>query len=148
MKRINFLTLGVQDLEKSKQFVRDLFAWEPLPQEAAGVAFYDMGGWVLSLFGWNDLAQDATVAPESSGFRGVSIASNVAEKADVAIVLEKARRLGAEIVKPAHDVFWGGHSGYFRDLDGHLWEVAWNPLMPLYPDGTVNLKTAGGAPNT
>ena len=26
-------------------------------------------------------------------------------------------------------VFWGGHSGYFKNLDGHLWEIAYNPLF-------------------
>jgi predicted lactoylglutathione lyase len=22
---------------------------------------------------------------------------------------------------------WGIYSGYFRDLDGHLWQIIWNP---------------------
>jgi predicted lactoylglutathione lyase len=151
MKRINFLTLGVRDLSRSKKFLNELFGWKDLPQPSAEVAFYDMGGWVLSLFGWDDLAKDASVAAKGDGFRGLSIASNVAEKADVATTLEKARQLGAEFVQPAHDVFWGRHTGYFRDLDGHVWEVAWNPGMPVTPDGFVDLSalkaaSADGAP--
>ena len=53
--------------------------------------------------------------------------------------MAEAERAGAEIIKPAEDAFWGGYSGYFRDLDGHLWEVAWNPDMPLDEAGAVSL---------
>ena len=63
------------------------------------------------------------------------------QKADVAAVLEQARGCGARIVKPAQDVFWGGHSGYFQDLDGYYWEVAWNPFSPVLPDGTLEIKS-------
>jgi uncharacterized protein len=52
-------------------------------------------------------------------------------------VLAEAKAAGADIVKPAQDVFWGGYNGYFKDPDGHLWEVAWNPGFPLNEDGTV-----------
>ena len=41
--------------------------------------------------------------------------------------MQQAIRAGAGIVKPAHETFYGGYAGYFRDPDGHLWEVVWNP---------------------
>ena len=50
-------------------------------------------------------------------------------------MLAEAERAGGTIVKPAQDVFWGGHSGYFQDPDGHFWEVAWNPFSPLDDEG-------------
>jgi uncharacterized glyoxalase superfamily protein PhnB len=56
---------------------------------------------------------------------------NVASKAEVDAVMEQAGKAGAVIVKPAQDAFWGGYSGYFKDPDGHLWEVAWNPQWEL-----------------
>ena len=46
---------------------------------------------------------------------------------------------GGTIAKPAQDVFWGGHSGYFRDPDGHNWEVAHNPFSPLGPNGEAKI---------
>ena len=61
------------------------------------------------------------------GFRGVTLAHNVARKSEVDEVMAQAEKAGATIQKPAQDVFWGGYSGYFSDPDGHLWEVAWNP---------------------
>ncbi len=46
-------------------------------------------------------------------------------------VFAEALAAGATPVKTPQDVFWGGYSGYFADPDGHLWEVAWNPLTDL-----------------
>ena len=50
-----------------------------------------------------------------------------------------AEAAGGVIVKQAQDVFWGGHSGYFADPDGHLWEVAWNPYVELTAAGEFRL---------
>jgi uncharacterized glyoxalase superfamily protein PhnB len=85
------------------------------------------------------LAADANVDSAGSGFEGITIAHNVRSKEEVARVLAEAEAAGATIVKPAQDTFWGGHHGYFRDLDGHLWEIAWNPFFPLDDTGTVTL---------
>lgn len=43
------------------------------------------------------------------------------------LIMEKAKKAGAVVVKPAHEIFWEGYAGYFQDPDGHVWEVAWNP---------------------
>ena len=45
-------------------------------------------------------------------------------------VMAQAAGAGAQIVKPAQATFYGGYAGYFRDPDGHLWEVVWNPAIP------------------
>ena len=74
-----------------------------------------------------------------SGFPGITLAYNVRSKQEVAGFLNVAKAAGGKIVKPAQDVFWGGHSGYFADLDGHLWEVAWNPHFELNERGEVVL---------
>jgi uncharacterized glyoxalase superfamily protein PhnB len=65
----------------------------------------------------------------------MTLGYNVAEKADVAVIMAKAQAAGARIVKPAQDVFWGGHHGYFADPDGNIWEIAHNPFSPLGPNG-------------
>ena len=139
MNRVNIVTLGVLDLKRSKKFFNDLFGWMPIENSNEHIAFFDMGGWLVALYSWDSLAEDALTSPSGEGFRGVTIAHNVPDKTLVAGVLSKAKSLGAELVKPAQDVFWGGHSGYFKDLDGHLWEVAWNPFMPVLPDGRLQV---------
>lgn len=45
-----------------------------------------------------------------------------------------AEAAGAEVIREAHETFWGGYAGYFADLDGHLWEIGWNPAWELPPD--------------
>jgi uncharacterized protein len=69
----------------------------------------------------------------------VALAHNARTRAEVDAILEEARAAGARILKPAHDTFWGGYAGYFGDPDGHAWEVAWNPHLPLRPDGSLQL---------
>jgi len=136
--RISLITLGVRDLARSRAFYEALgFVASSASNES--VAFFRAGGAVLGLFGWDELAADARVPPDGDGFRGVTLAHNVRERADVAPALAAAQAAGGTIVTPAHDVFWGGHNGYFADPDGHLWEVAWNPFFPLTADGSVDL---------
>ena len=63
------------------------------------------------------------------------------EKAEVAHILERAETHGGSILKPAHDIFWGGHSGFFADPDGHMWEVAFNPFSLVSEDGGFHWST-------
>ena len=72
-------------------------------------------------------------------FQELLFAHNAIDKDEVNKTLDKAKSLGAEIVKPAQEVFWGGYSGYFRDLNGHLWEVAFNPFTKTLQDGTLDI---------
>ena len=136
MKRLNMITLGVKDLDASTHFYRELFVWQPEDVDG-GIVFFDMGGWRLALFPWDALAEDAMQDTKSAGFRGITLAHNVPNKEDVAPMLRHAQALGAILVKEAQDVFWGGHSGYFQDPNGHLWEVAHNPFTPMNNDGTL-----------
>jgi catechol 2,3-dioxygenase-like lactoylglutathione lyase family enzyme len=124
--RITLITLGVADLERSVRFYRDGLGL-PMRDGPEGIAFFETGGTWLSLYSREKLAEDATVPDMGSGFRGFTLAHNVATTADVDATLEQAIAAGATLVKPAQKVFWGGYSGYFSDPDGFLWEVAWNP---------------------
>jgi catechol 2,3-dioxygenase-like lactoylglutathione lyase family enzyme len=130
--RLSIVTLGVEDLDEAIQFYRDGLGLPMQDRDPdAGVAFFELAGAWLALYPRTALAEDATVSPEGEGFEGVTLAHNVESKAAVDAVLDEAAAAGAEIVKPAEDVFWGGYSGYFADPDGHLWEVAWNPEFEI-----------------
>ncbi|MGE0046781.1 MAG: VOC family protein, partial [Hyphomonadaceae bacterium] len=133
---VTLITLGVKDLARSRAFYEKL-GFKASDRGNESIVFMRVApGVALGLYGWDALAEDAMVAPESSGFRGVTIAHNVRAKEEVAEVLNEAVAAGATLVKAGEDVFWGGHSGYFADPDGHLWEVAWNPYTP---DGTFDI---------
>ena len=134
--RLNIVTLGVADLKTSREFYEGL-GWKAAPASNENIAFFQLGGIILALYPHDELAADAMQDAHGTGFRGVTLAQNVAAKEDVAKVLRHAEQAGASIVKPAQDVFWGGHSGYFADPDGHLWEVAWNPYFALNERGEI-----------
>ncbi|MFT3671857.1 VOC family protein [Aestuariivirga sp.] len=140
--RINFITLGVRDLAVSKDFYQRL-GLVPHGMSNDNVAFFDVNGTVLSLFGHDALVADATLAADPPPrFRGVSLAWNGTSDAEVDAIIAHARACGATIVKEPHKVFWGGYSGYFSDPDGHLWEVAHNPFITFDSDGHVILPAS------
>lgn len=124
--RINIVTLGVRDLESSIRFYEHGLDLPRMPFEG-DIAFFTLNGTWLALYPWSLLAEDAKVSDTGRGFRGVTLAHNVATKSEVDEVMAQAETAGALIQKAAEDTSWGGYSGYFSDLDGHLWEVAWNP---------------------
>lgn len=140
--RINIVTLGVSDLGRAVAFYRDGLGW-PLSAGVSNeqIAFFKTGGTVLALYPRDELAADANMEsdPKDSGFSGFTLAQNVTGKGEVSRILQEAEKAGAMIIKEAQDVFWGGHSGYFADPDGHLWEVAWNPYVALADDGGLEL---------
>lgn len=126
--RLSLITLGVADLARARAFYLALgFPLRPESQES--VVFLQLNGLWLSLYPRAALAEDVGCAAAGSGFRGITLAHNVRSKEEVAQVLAQAEAAGGRIVKPAQDVFWGGHSGYFADPDDHLWEVAFNPFF-------------------
>ncbi len=136
--RLSIVTLGVADMARARRFYEALgFKASAASQES--VTFFDAGGVVLALFGRDALAEDAHVAGSPPGFSGLSLAHNCRSEAEVDDVLAHAVACGAKLKKPGQKVFWGGYSGYFGDLDGHLWEVAYNPYFPLDSAGLVKL---------
>ena len=98
------------------------------------VAFFNLNGTWLGLYGREALAEDATVASKGSGFPGFTLSHNLASEAEVDQTLAQVVAAGATLVKPPQQVFWGGYSGYFKDPDGYLWEVAYNPHEWIGPE--------------
>ncbi len=124
------ITLGVKNLKKATAFYKDGLGL-PLNDKFDGVSFFTLRGTWLSLFPLEELSEDAHVSATRSGFSGMTLAHNVESKEAVDAIIEKAKKAGATITDPPHDRFWGGYSGYFADLDGYLWEVAWNPGLKI-----------------
>ena len=137
-QRFSLITLGVRDLARSTAFFERL-GWLRSVKQAEGVSFFQCGSVALSLFPRSELAKDAGVSEHGEGFEGFAIVYNARSIEEVDAVLAEVEAAGGKIVKPAKTAFWGGYSGYFRDLDGHLWEVAWNPGFRLDAVGAVKL---------
>src|SRR5271170_514390 len=137
-QRISIITLGVADLDSSREFYERL-GWRRSMAASDGIVFFQAGGMALALYPREELAKDANVSPDGHGFNRVTLAYNARNRAEVVSVLEEAKAAGANILKPAQEAFWGGYSGYFSDLDGFLWEVAWNPFFAIEDDGSIRL---------
>jgi catechol 2,3-dioxygenase-like lactoylglutathione lyase family enzyme len=131
--RITVITIGVVDLEKSLVFYRDglgLATEGIIGQEFeyGAVVFIQLQcGLRLALWPRQSIAHDTGLEKTQPSPTEFTLGHNVSSKAEVVTVMSQAKNAGAVIVKPAHDTFWGGYSGYFQDPNGHLWEVVWNP---------------------
>lgn len=131
--RITAITIGVNNLEESLRFYRDGLGF---PTEGIIGKEFEYGEVVfiqlqdnlrLALWPRKSIAHDSGLAIAPASSTEMTLGHNVSSKAEVDAVMSQAKSAGAVIVKPAHDTFWGGYSGYFQDPDGHLWEVVWNP---------------------
>jgi uncharacterized protein len=129
--------LGVDDLERALRFYRDGLGFETpgivgTEFEHGAVAFFELhGGLTLALWPRHSLAKDTGLPVSPSSPTEFSVGHNVGSSNEVDALMDRAKRAGAVIVKPAQKTFWGGYAGYFQDLDAHLWEVAWNPKIRL-----------------
>lgn len=124
--RISIVTLGVSDLKRATEFYEKGLSLKRM-NEIEGISFFNMGGTILGLYPKDKLAEEVDIPVADVSFPSMTRAHNVASPEKVDEVLLEAANAGATLIKPGRDVFWGGYSGYFADLDGHYWEVAWNP---------------------
>ncbi|MCB1742639.1 MAG: VOC family protein [Gammaproteobacteria bacterium] len=130
--RISMITLGVRDLDRAIEFYERGLGL-PRMDSPPEVAFFPLNGTWLGLFSRDALAEDAGVASAGDGFAGFSVSHNLASEAEVDELFARAIVAGAISVKRPRPVYWGGYSGYFKDPDGHLWELAYNPHFWVGP---------------
>lgn len=138
LQRVTLITLGVADLPAARAFYRRL-GWVEHGASQEGVAFYQMHGAVLGLFGAKDLAADQGRPDAKLGTGAITLAQNFATEAEVDAAYAAALAAGGTGLKAPEKVFWGGYSGCWSDPDGHVWEVAMNPFWPLATDGSLTL---------
>jgi uncharacterized protein len=136
--RVDVITLAVEDLERALRFYRDGLGFESRgvigrqwTDEESGAngaiaVFKFESGLLLSLYPRSDLAKDAAIPSGPARPGEFSLGQLVQSRAEVDELIGKAEAAGAAVTTP-RDRPWGIYSGYFRDLDGHLWEIIWNP---------------------
>ena len=141
ISRVTILTLGVADLRKATEFYEAILGTPP-NTSSDGITFIELPGTWVALYPFEKLAED--ISPEVSitrkGFSGVTFAYNALSKDEVVAIIRRAESAGARVVKEPQDTFWGGFSGYFADLDGYYWEVAWGPMFEFTESGELKFK--------
>jgi uncharacterized protein len=143
-QRLTLVTLGVSDVARSTRFYESL-GWRRT-SGSDDISFFQMQGSVLAVYGHAALADDVGSGDMGDGgaehdgrFRGVTLALNCDSRDEVDEVFGEWVSAGAVAVKPPEAVFWGGYSSYVADPDGHLWEIAHNPMAPNDADGLMQL---------
>jgi uncharacterized glyoxalase superfamily protein PhnB len=139
--RITVVTLGVADLSKATKFYEAVLGTPP-NTSYEGVTFIELPGTWISLYPLEKLAKEISpeVSDNRSAFSGITLAHNARSKEQVVEIIERAKSAGARIMKEPQETFWGGFSGYFSDLDGYYWEVAWGPMFEFSEDGALRFK--------
>ena len=136
-QRLTIITLGVADLKESTQFYESKFGWKKSEASNEHISFFTLNGILLSLYGRNELAEDATVDATGNGFKGFTIAHNARSEKEVDQTIKALRDKGVKIIKEPQKASWGGYSSYVSDLDGNLWEIAFNPYLKLDDKGNI-----------
>ena len=134
---LSLVTLGVADYARAKAFYEAL-GWS-VAMEAEETAFFQANGVVLTLWARDKLAADMGVGDTGADWGGIALAQNVGSRDEVDDIVERARELGGAVTREPGETFYGGYAGAFRDLDGHVWEIAHNPGFGLRDDGSVVL---------
>jgi uncharacterized glyoxalase superfamily protein PhnB len=140
-QRVSLITLGVADIARARSFYEQL-GWEG--QEVEETVFFQAGGLAVVLWDRGKVAADAAIDDDgATGFGGITLAHNVGSRAEVDAIVERAAAAGATPTKAPAETFYGGYAGFFRDPDGHVWEVAHNPGFTLEADGSLTLPDFG-----
>lgn len=135
-QRVSIVTLGVADVASSRAFYERL-GWR-VGMDVEETVFFQAGGLAVILWGREALADDTGVT-DGGGWGGVTLAHNVRSAEEVDRVIEEARAAGARVSREPAATFYGGYAGVFVDPDGHPWEIAFNPGLPLGDDGALRL---------
>ena len=138
-QHLHIITLGVRDFKTSFEFYSKILGWKPASSSNDDIAFFQAGGMVLAIYPREKLAEDAVIAPEGSGFSGITLAYNAQSEAEVDAVIADLKAKGVKIIKEPQKVFWGGYSSYFADPDDYRWEVAYNPYFQFDENGNLKL---------
>ena len=136
-QRLTIITLGVENLKNSTEFYESNFGWKKSASSNENITFFLLNGIYLSLYEKEKLAEDAETDALGEGFKGFTLAYNARSKEEVDQIFADFKSKGVKIIKFPQEVFWGGYSGYVADLDGNLWEIAFNPYLKIDENGNI-----------
>ena len=138
-QRMTIVTIGVASVARSRAFYEAL-GWQASAHSDEGIVWFGTSGSALGIFESRELSDDAGLEFEApAGFRNATMAVNLESPEAVDAAWQVALAAGAIAVKEPQTAVWGGHSGYFADPDGHLWELVFVPNMQLGADGRLEL---------
>ena len=140
-QRLSIITLGAVDLQAMKNFYIDKFGWTPVA-ENTDIVFFKLNGLLFGLYGRKELAEFSGTTPEGTGFRCFTLAYMVDSKQKVETLYQQLKDKGVKIVKEPTVPPIGGCYFMFQDIEGNIWEIAYNLFIPLDEKGNVITHTS------
>lgn len=134
-QQISVITLGIENLARSKRFYTEGFGWKPV-FENEEIAFYQMNSLVFGTWLREKLEEDMS----RSGLQrpgAFALAHNVASAEEVMAVIARLEEAGGKVLRQAGAPPHGGFRGYVADPDDNAWEIAWNPAWSIDDRGSV-----------
>jgi uncharacterized protein len=123
---VSSILLGVRDMDRSKEFYTEGLGWKVQRDYGVSVFFGSNGGSLVGFYGRDGLAAQNGASPEGGGFSGLVLTYVVRSEERVDEILMEAEKAGAEILKPAATLEWGGYGGSFADPDGYIWSIGYS----------------------
>lgn len=144
MNRINLICLGVSNMQKALAFYKNIGFRTFEKDNNPPIVFFDAQGTKLELYSIDSLARDINAdnppTITNSGFSGITLAINMKSEDEVDAFLKTVIKHGGTLVKQPEKVSWGGYSGYFQDLDGYYWEVAYGSNWKFDDQGMLIIE--------
>ncbi len=135
-QRVDFITLGVPDVEAARRFYVEGLGWRPSFEVPGDITFIQVGhGRILALWGAANLAADVGAVPPGP----MTLSHNVATDDDVRRATDLAVAAEAAILKPPQQADFGGFHSHVADPAGFVWEICHNPGWSVAQDGTVTI---------
>ncbi len=135
-QRVSLITLGVKDVAAARAFYERL-GWTASSNEQ--VVFFDIGGWMLGLYGQSALSKDSGLTDKHPVPGGITLGYNTRTRDEVDHFMGAVEEAGATILNAPVEMPWGGYVGYFADPEGHPWEISWVPFFPIQEDGSLEI---------
>jgi catechol 2,3-dioxygenase-like lactoylglutathione lyase family enzyme len=121
-KSVDFITLFVDDLERSTTFYREVFGLRLVfeDENSAVFMFANTGINLLRSEAARDLIRPGTVARQDAGARFVF----TIDVDDVDAVCAELAERGVKLLNGPVNRPWGRRTASFTDPGGHIWEIA------------------------
>lgn len=135
-QRLSIITIGANNLPAIRDFYESKFGWKPVAVNK-DIVFYKVTGSLISFFPAKALMEDAKVEFTPTTTRHYALAYIVNTPEEVDALFDDLEKKGVAIVKRPVKTSFGAYTGYVKDVEGNLWDIGTNPLIPLDKNGDV-----------
>jgi predicted lactoylglutathione lyase len=133
-QRISMVMVGTKDIAAIRRFYEEGLDWQPWSPASQRSVSYSVGLGVMVFLDADYLAKESGVPAARNP---VAMAHFVSSKQEVDELFSRALAAGARATSAVRERDRGIYSGYFADVEGNTWEIAWSPSVPVEDYGLL-----------